>query len=378
MPAPLFTLVRLLTKVAIAGLTCLAALTAQNGSGAGASGDPAAGKVLFEGKGGCQSCHSLDDKGGSFGPVLSEIGILRSPESLRLALTDPDAEIYEEYLTIVAVTNRGERVEGIKLNEDDISIQLREADGTPRSFLKENLKELHREERSLMPSYAAKLSAHELDDLVAYLRTLKGEPPQSGAAAPRSRMIAPVSENLTWLNRPERDKDERPETLLDFLQIPAGSTVADLGAGSGYFTWRLARRVGPQGKVLAVDIQQEMLDLIAQDLKKRSLTNVELLLGSERDPKLPAGALDVVLIANAYHEFSEPEAILAAVRRSLKPNGRMVVLEYRKERSYTPMPSLHKMTMQEMRSEIEPAGFQLERALDFLPDQHGLIFTKRP
>jgi putative heme-binding domain-containing protein len=370
--------VRLLTKVAIAGLTCLAALTAQSGSGAGTSGDPAAGKVLFEGKGGCQSCHSLDDKGGSFGPVLSEIGILRSPESLRLALTDPDAEIYEEYLTIVAVTNRGERVEGIKLNEDDISIQLREADGTPRSFLKENLKELHREERSLMPSYAAKLSAQEIDDLVAYLRTLKGEPPQPGEAASRTRMIAPVSENLAWLNRVERDKDERPETLLDFLQIPAGSTVADLGAGSGYFTWRLARRVGPQGKVLAVDIQQEMLDLIAQDLKKRNLTNVELLLGSERDPKLPAGALDLVLIANAYHEFSEPEAILAAVRRSLKPNGRMVVLEYRKERSYTPMPSLHKMTMQEMRSEVEPAGFQLERALDFLPDQHGLIFTKRP
>jgi putative heme-binding domain-containing protein len=377
-PAPLFTLVRLLTKVAIAGLTCLATLTAQSGLGAAAGGDPAAGKALFEGKGGCQSCHALDDKGGSFGPVLSEIGIMRSPESLRLALTDPDAEIYEEYLTIVAVTSRGERVEGIKLNEDDISIQVREPDGTPRSFLKENLKELHREERSLMPSYAARLSATEIDNLVAYLRTLRGEPPQPGAAAPRTRMIAPVSENLTWLNRPERDKDERPETLLDFLQIPAGSTVADLGAGSGYFTWRLARRVGPQGKVLAVDIQQEMLDLIAQDLKKRNVTNVELLLGGERDPRLPAGALDLVLIANAYHEFAEPEAILAAVRRSLKPNGRMVVLEYRKERSYTPMPSLHKMTMQEMRSEIEPAGFQLERALDFLPDQHGLIFTKRP
>jgi predicted methyltransferase len=244
--------------------------------------------------------------------------------------------------------------------------------------LKENLKELRHEERSLMPSYAGKLSDREIDNLVAYLRTLKGEPPQADGAAPRTRMIAPISENLAWLNRPERDKDERPETLLDFLEIPAGSAVADLGAGSGYFTWRLARRVGPKGKVLAVDIQQEMLDLIAQDLKKRNITNVELLLGSDRDPKLPVGALDLVLIANAYHEFSEPEAVLAAIRRSLKPNGRMVVLEYRKERSYTPMPSLHKMTMQEMRSEIEPAGFQLERALDFLPDQHGLIFTKRP
>ena len=368
---------RLPIKIAAASLTCLAVVLAQNGASP-AAGNPAAGRALLEGKGGCQNCHALDDKGGSLGPVLSEIGIMRSPESLRLALTDPDAEIYQEYLTIVAVTNRGERVEGIKLNEDDISIQLREPDGTPRSFLKDSLKELHREERSLMPSYAGTLSAQEIDHLVAYLRTLRGEAPPPGATTERTRAIAPISENLAWLNRIERDKDERPEAVLDFLQIPAGASVADLGAGAGYFTWRLARRVGPQGKVLAVDIQQEMLDLIAQDLKKRNLANVELLLGGERDPKLPAGALDLVLIANAYHEFSEPEAILAAVRRSLKPNGRMVVLEYRKERSYTPMPSLHKMTMQEMRSEIEPAGFQLERAVDFLPDQHGLIFTKRP
>ena len=339
--------------------------------------EAAAGQAIFQGKGACLTCHPLNDKGGSLGPELNEIGILRSPDSLRLALVDPDAEVYEEYLTVVVTTNRGETVEGIKINEDDLSIQLRLPDGNLRSFRKENVKDLHREERSLMPSYAGRLAPAEIDQLVAYLRTLRGS---AVPAAPveRTRSIAPVSENLTWLQRPERDKDERPEALLDFLDIPAGSTVADLGAGAGYFTWRLARRVGPGGKVLAVDIQQPMLDLIAADLKQRNLVNVTLVLGTDRDPHLPANSLDVVFVANAYHEFSEPEVMLAAIRRALQPGGRLVVLEYRKERSYTPMPSLHKMTRQEIRSEIEPQGFQLERIVDFLPDQHGLIFSLRP
>jgi len=358
--------------MSVPGLAWLVALAAQ-----GISGDPAAGKSVLEGKGGCLRCHSIQNQGGSLGPDLSEVGVMRTAASLRLALTDPDAEIYPEYLTIVAVTKQGEQIEGIRLNEDDISIQLRDVDGNLRSFLKDNLKDLRRELRSLMPSYASQLPAAEIDNLVAYLRSLKRAVVEPGGAGKRTRTIAPVSENLAWLTRPERDGDERPETLLDALQIPEGANVADLGAGAGYFTSRLARRVGPKGKVIAVEIQQTMLDLIGDDLKRRNITNVELVLAGERDPRLPEGALDLVVIANAYHEFSAPEAILAAVRRSLKPNGRMVVLEYRKEDVYTPLEPLHKMTLTELRAEIEPLGFQLDQLLDLLPMQHALVFTKQ-
>ena len=147
-----------------------------------ALGDAAAGRAVFVGKGACVNCHSVENRGGSVGPDLSEIGLRRSPESLRLALVDPNAEIYEEYLTVVAVTKRGQRVEGIALNEDDLSIQLRDAGGNPRSFLKENLREVRREERSLMPSYASKLSAAEIDNLIAYLRTLRGAPVAPGSS----------------------------------------------------------------------------------------------------------------------------------------------------------------------------------------------------
>src|SRR5260221_2112830 len=336
-----------------------------------ALGDAAAGRILFVGQGGCVNCHSVENRGGSVGPDLSEIGLSRSPESLRLALTDPNAEIFEEYFTVVAVTKRGERIEGIALNEDDLSIQLRDAGGNPRSFLKENLKEVRREERSLMPSYAAKLSGAEIENLVGYLRSLRGAPRPPVA---RTREISRVSENITWLTRPERESDERPDTLLDALQIPRGVTVVDLGAGAGYFTWRLAQRVGPQGKVFAVEGQRSMLDLMADEGKKRNLRNVELVLGGEHDPRLPDAAADLVLIANAYHEFSDPEAMMAAVRRCLKPNGRVAVIEYSKENSRIPVTGPHKMSFEEIRSEIEPMGFQLDRVLDFLPMQHALIF----
>ena len=358
----------LLLRIAAAGLSCVLAAIAA---------DPAAGEAIFKSKGGCLRCHSVDNRGGSLGPDLSEIGVMRTPQSLRLAITDPDAEIYREYFTVVIETNDGKRLEGIALNEDDISIQLRDVNGAPRSFLKANLKHVGREQRSLMPSYATSLSSFEIDSLVAYLRTLRGASFGASRSPARGREIARVTENIDWLNRPERDADERPDTLLDALQIPPGASIADVGAGSGYFTWRLARKVGPAGKVFAVDVQQTMLDLVAKEVKKHNLANVEPVLGSERDPRLPEGALDLVFIANSYHEFSEPEAIMAAVRRSLKPNGRLVVIEYAKENSFVPVAPAHKMTIEDMRAEIEPVGFELDRILDFLPMQHGLVFTVR-
>jgi putative heme-binding domain-containing protein len=339
-----------------------------------ALGDPSLGKAIFHGKGGCMNCHAIDGRGGSLGPELSEIGLRRTAESLRRSLVDPDAEIYREYFTVLAVTGSGERVEGVALNEDDLSIQLRDAAGSPRSFLKRNLKSLRREERSLMPSFAGTLSAAEIGHVVSYLEALRGAPP---APRPRTREIARVSESTAWLTRPDRDGDERPELLLDALDIAQGVAVADLGAGTGYFTWRLARRVGPRGKVLAVEIQRPMLDRIAEEAKSRGLGSVEPILGTAGDPRLPEGALDLVFIANAYHEFAEPEAILAAARRALKPDGRLVLLEYAKENSRIPISELHRMSFVEMRSEVEAGGFELIRALDFLPLQHGLVFAKR-
>ena len=139
-----------------------------------ALGDAAAGRNIFVGKGGCVDCHSVENRGGSVGPDLSEIGLSRSPESLRLALTDPNAEIYQQYFTVVAVTKQGKRIEGIALNEDDLSIQLRDTGDNLRSFLKDDIKEIRRDQPSLMPAYGSILSKKELVDLVAYLSSLRG------------------------------------------------------------------------------------------------------------------------------------------------------------------------------------------------------------
>jgi SAM-dependent methyltransferase len=234
-----------------------------------------------------------------------------------------------------------------------------------------------REARSLMPSYASQLSAGEIESVVAWLASLKGAIVQPGDEFPRKRAIAPLSERIDWLTRPDRDDDERPNAVLDSLRIPEGATVADVGAGAGYFTWRLARRVGNKGEVFAVEIQPKMLDLIAADLKERNIANVELVLGRENDPRLPEGAVDLVFIANAYHEFAEPEAMLTAIRRSLKPDGRAVVLEYRREDVYSPVEQLHKMTLHDVRAEMESMGFETQQILDIVPIQHFLIFRKR-
>jgi ubiquinone/menaquinone biosynthesis C-methylase UbiE len=188
------------------------------------------------------------------------------------------------------------------------------------------------------------------------------------------RDIAPPSENAAFFDRPERDAEERPDQLLDALQMPRGATVADIGSGTGYFTWRLAQRAGPSGKVLAVDVQSQMLDRTKAAVDRHQLKNVEYVLATDRDPRLPERALDLVFIAYAYHEFSDPEAIMAAVKRSLKPGGRVVILEYAKESNIAPASPLHKMSFEEIRREIEPMGFVIDRLLDFLPVQHGVVF----
>jgi putative heme-binding domain-containing protein len=362
---------RLLSR--LLGVSMLALrLAAQSG----ATGHAATGKAIFDGKGGCGACHSIGDRGASLGPDLGDIGIKRSAKSLRLSLIDPDAEIRKEYYTVVVVTKHGETIRGLTLNEDDLSIQIRDINGNPRSFLKDDLKTARREQRSLMPSYATRLSGAEIDDVVAYLRTLKGPP--ITADTKRTREPNHAYSDVSFLNRIGRDAEERPDSLVNALEIPVDASVAEIGSGTGYFTWRLAEKVGPLGKLFAVDVQQKMLDLTAETIRKHQLSNVEFVLGRENDPRLPPASLDLVLMANSYHEFSEPETMVTAVQRSLKPDGRMVVIEFAEGHPFGPKDKGERMTIEQIRTEIEPMGFELDRVLDLLPIQHGLIFTKRP
>jgi precorrin-6B methylase 2 len=192
----------------------------------------------------------------------------------------------------------------------------------------------------------------------------------------KKRQIAPVMSvaHADWLTRPERDAEEQPDRVVKELNIPKGATVVDLGAGVGYFTWRLAEQVGPQGRVIAVDIQEGMLDRMKKNLAERGVTNVEMVLGSAEDPHLPVGEVDLVLIVDVYHELQHPEKTMEHVRRSLKPNGRVVLIEYRREDPNIPINPLHKMSVEEVRGELEPMGFRLAKLLDFLPTQHIFIF----
>jgi len=179
-----------------------------------------------------------------------------------------------------------------------------------------------------------------------------------------------------WLVRPERETEEQPDTALDLIGVAPGSIVGDVGAGNGYMTWRMAERVGPKGKVYANDIQPKMLDLLRQNMESRGLSNVETVLGAEDDPKLPRGRLDLVLLVDVYHEFSEPQAMVRHIRDSLSPRGRMVLLEYRAEDPNVPIRPEHKMTVDQVKAEIEPEGLRLDRVIEKLPRQHILIFRR--
>lgn len=180
-----------------------------------------------------------------------------------------------------------------------------------------------------------------------------------------------------WLEREERDIEEAPDTAVDALDLKAGQTVADIGAGSGYMSIRMAKRVGPTGRVLAEDIQPEMIDILKQRLTKERITNVTPVLGLIDDPRLPEGSVDLMLLVDVYHEFSEPQKMLRGMRTALKPDGRLVLLEYRKEDPTIPIRLEHKMTVGEAKLEVEAEGFTLSKVDERLPRQHILIFTKK-
>jgi SAM-dependent methyltransferase len=193
----------------------------------------------------------------------------------------------------------------------------------------------------------------------------------------RGREISHVMGHLGagWLERPTREQEERTDLLLDFLTGLGGTTVADIGVGTGYFALPWARRLDG-GRVLGVDIQPEMLDILASRVAEEGLTNVEGVLGRIDDPRLPQGEVDVVLIVDAYHEFSAPREMLAGIEQALRPGGRLVLVEYRGEDPLVPIKELHKMTEEQAITEVELAGLEWVVTEDFLPQQHVMIFEK--
>lgn len=191
------------------------------------------------------------------------------------------------------------------------------------------------------------------------------------------REIAQVMGHLAagWLERPSREREEQPQTLMTALNLKPTNVVADIGAGTGYFSFRMSPLV-PQGKVQAVDIQPEMLAMVNALKQEKHVTNVETVLGSITNPNLKAGSIDLALLVDAYHEFDHPREMMQAIAQALKPNGRVVLVEYRGENPLIPIKALHKMTQRQVRTEMAAIGLTWLETKETLPQQHILFFGK--
>jgi ubiquinone/menaquinone biosynthesis C-methylase UbiE len=180
-----------------------------------------------------------------------------------------------------------------------------------------------------------------------------------------------------WLERPEREEEEKPQLVLDAIQLKPGDAVADIGCGTGYFSWRMAKQVGEQGLVYGVEIQQEMLDLLAQKMAERKTKNVKGILGTITDPKLPAAAVDLVIMVDVYHEFDHPFEMMENICKALKPGGRVVFVEYRGEDPTVPIKLVHKMTEAQVKKEMTVHPLEWVKTVGTLPRQHIIIFRKK-
>jgi ubiquinone/menaquinone biosynthesis C-methylase UbiE len=194
-------------------------------------------------------------------------------------------------------------------------------------------------------------------------------------------MGRPIADVMTfhgadWLVRPEREQEEQPEAMLDALKIAPGSSVADVGAGVGYTSLKLARRVGTGGTVYSTDVQPEMLRMLAANALEAGVKNIKPVRCTATDPKLPEGQVDLILMVDVYHECANPEATLQGLRKALKPGGRLVLVEFRGEDPDVPIKPEHKMTLAQVRRELEPQGFTFKESLEFLPWQHIIFFEK--
>jgi ubiquinone/menaquinone biosynthesis C-methylase UbiE len=192
-----------------------------------------------------------------------------------------------------------------------------------------------------------------------------------------NREIAKVMghQEMLWLERPSREIQEQPNKVVEALNLKPTDVVADIGAGTGYFSFRIASLV-PQGKVYAVDIQPEMLDVINFLKTENNVTNVELVLGTLSNPNLPENSIDVALMVDAYHEFEYPREMMEALVKSLKPGGRVMLVEYRQENPLIPIKTLHKMTQKQVKKEMNAVGLSWQETQEFLPQQHFMVFQK--
>jgi ubiquinone/menaquinone biosynthesis C-methylase UbiE len=191
------------------------------------------------------------------------------------------------------------------------------------------------------------------------------------------REIARVMDpdNANWLERSNREDEELPEQVLSHMNLKPAEVVADVGAGTGYFTFRLSPML-PNGKVLAVEIQPEMLEIIKKRAREMQVKNVFPIPGTLTDPNLPEAGVDVVLMVDAYHEFSYPREMMEVIIRALKPGGRVIVVEYRGEDSRVAKPPHHKMTEAQLIKEMSAVGLRRHETKDFLPQQHFMVFEK--
>lgn len=179
-----------------------------------------------------------------------------------------------------------------------------------------------------------------------------------------------------WLVRPERTLEENPEKAVRMLGLKPGMIVADIGAGVGYYSLKLADGVGPTGKVYATDIQPGMIELLRANIAKAGVKNIEPVQSSESSTGLTDNSIDLMILVDVYHEFAQPRAMLESLKRALKPDGRLVLLEFRKEDPKVPIREEHKMSIAEAKAELEADGLVLDKVLNDLPWQHMLFFRK--
>ncbi|MBD2211004.1 class I SAM-dependent methyltransferase [Nostoc linckia FACHB-104] len=178
-----------------------------------------------------------------------------------------------------------------------------------------------------------------------------------------------------WLERSSREMEEQPSKIVSALNLQSSDVVADIGAGTGYMSFRIAPLL-TQGKVLAVDIQPEMLDIIEFFQKEKNITNIEPVLATLTDPNLPSESVDLALMVDAYHEFDYPQEVMQNIVKALKPGGRVVLVEYRGENPFIMIKRLHKMTQKQVRQEMQAVGLVWRETKNVLPQQHLMVFAK--
>lgn len=224
------------------------------------------------------------------------------------------------------------------------------------------------------PSSPSRLHAAVAAALLAWLLAC-GPEAQTRRHPVSGRVLAPTMgvEGAAWLDRAEREAEEAPSKAIAALGLQPGAVVADVGAGSGYYTVRLAKVVGPTGRVVATDLQPGMLDILRGKVARERLTNVQLVQGRSDDPVLPPNTFDLILMVDVYHELAEPQLFVRKLREALKADGRLVLIEFRREDPRVPIREEHKMSVEQVRQELGADGFRIDRVIDVLPWQHLIV-----